>query len=93
MYPTLLLAATLASLSLSAPTPALFSGFSDFEHDLHEFYSKVGGFIDSVTHAIEPYTFCDKSKIAIPSSSDLPSPDGQHPLYVALGRGTQVSRP
>lgn len=86
MRSAIFLVATLASTSLGAPTDVC-----GFTNDLDEFYTKVGGLIESVTGELGQSTRCDKSKIALPEpASGLPSPSGQKPLHVAIGRGTQV---
>ena len=89
MHSVLLLVAVVASTSLAAPRG--FDDIFNFSNDQDEFHSKVSRFINSLTNPVQPSTWCDKSKITLPSAaSGLPSPDGQHPLYVAIGRGTQV---
>lgn len=84
-----LLVASLASAALAAPT-----GSEDtcvFTDSMDYFYSEVGDLISSVMGTDGPYTECDKSKITLPDhASGLASPDGQKPLHVAIGRGTQV---
>lgn len=81
--------AFLASTSFAAPTN--FNDIYDYSDDLADFYSRVSQTIDHVKDSIGSLARCDKSKIALPEfASGLPSPNGQKPLYVAVGRGTQV---
>lgn len=79
----------LASTSLAAPTH--FHDIYNYSDDLADFYSRVSHKIDHVRDSIESLKRCDKSKISLPGfASGLPSPSGQKPVYVAVGRGTQV---
>lgn len=80
---------SLAAVSVAAPW-SLFDDAHDFSDELSEFYGKVSKYINEVRHNITPNGQCDPSKISLPSyASGLPSP-GAKPMYVALGRGTQV---
>lgn len=84
---------SLATASLAAPS-TFFDHAYDFSDELAEFYGKVSKYINNVRHNITPFGTCDPSKITLPSfASSLPSPDGVTPMYVALGRGTQVCSP
>lgn len=76
----------LAASSIAAPT-----FLADATGDLAGIASRVSSEFDQMLNSASS---CDTSKISLPTSSgfDLPSPDGQKPLYVAIGRGTQVSK-
>lgn len=81
--------AVLLATSLAAPTN--LNGVYDFSNDLADFYSKVSHHINDAKDSAGSFASCDKSKIALPAhASGLPRPNGQKPLYVAVGRGTQV---
>lgn len=81
---------SLAAISAAAPW-SLFDDAHDFSDELSEFYGKVSKYIKDARHNVTPNGQCDPSKISLPSyASGLPSPDGVKPMYVALGRGTQV---
>ena len=81
---------SLAAISTAAPQN-FFDGAYDFSEELVEYFGKVSQYINRVQHTSQPSTTCDVSKISLPSfASSLPSPDGLAPMYVALGRGTQV---
>lgn len=81
---------SLVTVSLAAPAN-FFDGAYDFSDDLSDFYSKVSQYISRVRKNNTPSATCDTSKIALPSyASGLPGPNGTSPMYVALGRGTQV---
>lgn len=81
-------------LSMVAVSSAAPSGFFDhaydFSKDLQGFFGKVSHYIDDVKN--DPgFVSCDASKIKLPAfASGLTSPDGLTPMYVGLGRGTQV---
>jgi hypothetical protein len=80
----------LAAVSLAAPTNFLDDAYN-WSDELADFYGKVSQFISSAKHNIRSPDACDISKIALPSyASGLPGPTGLKPVYVALGRGTQV---
>ncbi|PLB48351.1 hypothetical protein P170DRAFT_456902 [Aspergillus steynii IBT 23096] len=88
MRPTLLFVTCLAVTSIAAPT--LFDHAYDYSDDMAGFLGKVSKHIDKLKDLMDTSTTCDASKIALPSfASELPSPSGQKPLYVAVGRGTQ----
>jgi hypothetical protein len=88
LAPTLL---SMVVVSSAAPSN-IFNNIYDFSDELAEFYGKVSKYIDEVSRDVTPSTTCDTSKISLPSyASSLPSPDEATPMYVALGRGTQVS--
>ena len=79
----------LSAVSLAAPTKFLDSAY-DWSDELAEFYGKISQYISTAKHNIRAST-CDASKIALPSyASGLTSSSGLKPIYVALGRGTQV---
>ena len=80
----------LAAGSFAAPT-AFFNDGADFSKVLAE----LSRDIDRIKLKTSPATTtCDISKITLPSfASGLPAPDGLKPMYVALGRGTQVCHP
>lgn len=83
---------SLAAVSVAAPS-SFFDNAYDFSDELSEFYGKVSKYINNVRHNITPAGTCDPSKISLPAfASGLPSPDGVKPMYVALGRGTQVGK-
>ena len=80
----------MATTSIAAP--AVLNNAYKRSDELAEFLSKVGRHIDDTKQVLEGPSTCDTSKIALPTStSDMPAPDDQKPIYVALGRGTQVS--
>lgn len=84
MRPTLFLSASLATSSIAAPT--LLRGLTNVLSTLTEP-------IQDIKQLLDTSTTCDTSRISLPTSgSDLPVPDGQTPIYVAVGRGTQVSK-
>lgn len=82
---------SLATVSLAAPAN-YFDGVYEFSNELADFYSKVSMYINRVQQSTSPSAICDTSKITLPSyaSEWQPSQDGTTPVYVALGRGTQV---
>ena len=85
-FPTLF---SLVAVSTAAPTN-FFDDVYDFSDGLLDYYSKVSQHIDRLRHTKTPVS-CDVSKIALPSyASGLTSPDDLIPMYVAIGRGTQV---
>lgn len=88
MHSSFFLSICLAVTSIAAP--ATLNDVYKPSDELADFYGKVSKHIDNARHILDPSSTCDTSKIALPSSSDLPSPDDQKPAYVALGRGTQV---
>lgn len=88
MRSSLFLSVCLAVTSIAAPT--ILNDVYKHSDKLADFYGKVSKHIDSARQVLDPSSTCDTSKIALPSASDLPSPDDQKPIYVALGRGTQV---
>lgn len=79
------LSTCLAATSIAAPT---FLG--DATRDLADIVGRVSSDFGQMLNSASS---CDTSKVSLPTSSgsDLPSPSGQKPLYVAIGRGTQVS--
>jgi hypothetical protein len=80
----------LAAVSLAAPTFFLDNAY-DWSDELAEFYGKVSQYINAAKH-FKASSYCDPSKISLPSyASGLTSPTDLKPVYVALGRGTQVS--
>ena len=82
---SVLLISCLAACSAAGP---IFENFYNFSDDMAEFLGRVSKAIHSEVNSLT----CDTSSIALPSfASGLPAPTGQKPLYVALGRGTQVS--
>ena len=82
----------LSAVSLAAPTHFLDHAY-DWSDELAEFYGKISQYINTAKHNIRAPSACDVSKIALPSyASGLTSPDGLKPVYVALGRGTQVRK-
>lgn len=82
----------LSAVSLAAPTKFLDSAY-DWSDELAEFYGKISQYISTAKHNIRAST-CDASKIALPSyASGLTTASGLKPVYVALGRGTQVCSP
>jgi hypothetical protein len=90
MRPFIVLFAWLTATAYAAP--AFFDNIYDYSDELAEFYSKVSHYIDDSKDVFTATTTCDPSKIALPAfASGLPSPGNQKPLYVAVGRGTQVS--
>lgn len=81
---------SLAAVSLAAPAN-FFDGAYDFSDELSDFYAKVSQYINHARKSTTPTATCDASKITLPSyASGLPAPNGTSPMYVALGRGTQV---
>ena len=90
MHSSLFIGVCLAVTSFAAP--AILNDVYKPSDELADFYGKVSKHIDNVRQILDPSSTCDTSKIALPSSSDLPSPDNQKPIYVALGRGTQVRK-
>ncbi|GAQ10532.1 hypothetical protein ALT_7853 [Aspergillus lentulus] len=90
MRPFIVLFTWLTATAYAAP--AFFDNVYDYSDELAEFYSKVSHYIDDAKDVFTATTTCDPSKIALPAfASGLPSPGNQKPLYVAVGRGTQVS--
>jgi hypothetical protein len=82
----------LAAVSLAAPTNFLDDAYK-WTNELAEFYGKVSQYIDTAKHDIKAPAACDVSKIALPAyASGMTSPSDLKPRYVALGRGTQVTR-
>ena len=80
----------LTAVSLAAPTNFLDDAY-DWSDELAEFYGKVSQYINTQKHNIRASAACDASKISLPSyASGLTSPTGLKPIYVGLGRGTQV---
>lgn len=77
-----ILSACLAVTSMAAPT---FLG--DASRDISGIVNRVG---NDLTQMLDSEHSCDTSKIKLPGS-ELPSPNGQKAVYVAIGRGTQVS--
>ncbi|KAL4876308.1 hypothetical protein BJY04DRAFT_200252 [Aspergillus karnatakaensis] len=87
MRSVLFLTSCLAALSAAAP---IYENLYDFSDDMAEFLGRVSKRIHNRDDQYTAGLSCDASSIALPSfASGLPAPDGQHPLYVALGRGTQ----
>lgn len=82
---------SLAAVSAAAPAANFLDHAYDFPNELGDLYSKVSQHIDRLSHG-GGLGRCDTSKIKLPSqaSTGLASPDGLTPMYVALGRGTQV---
>lgn len=81
---------SLATVSLAAPAN-FFDNAYDFSDELSDFYSKVSEYISRVKKSSTPSATCDVSKIKLPAfASGLPAPNETVPMYVALGRGTQV---
>ncbi|THC88742.1 hypothetical protein EYZ11_011806 [Aspergillus tanneri] len=75
---------------MSNAAPTFFDHAYDYSDDMAEFLGRVSKHIEKATDLFSPSTTCDTSKIKLPSfASELPSPSGQKPLYVAVGRGTQ----
>ncbi|KAL2869387.1 uncharacterized protein BJX67DRAFT_379404 [Aspergillus lucknowensis] len=86
MHSILFITSCLAAYSAAAP---VFSNFYDFSDDMAEFLGRVSQHINGLDGFLGSLS-CDRSSITLPSfASGLPAPTGQHPLYVALGRGTQ----
>ena len=82
--------ACLTACSFAAP--AFFDNAYNFSNDLSEFLGRVSKHIEHSKDILSSAT-CDTSSIELPAqASGLPSPSGQKLLYVALGRGTQVSQ-
>jgi hypothetical protein len=82
---------SLVAVSTAAPTN-FFDDAYDFSEGLLDYYSKVSQHINRLRHSKTPVG-CDASKITLPSyASGLKAPDGLSPMYVAIGRGTQVCR-
>lgn len=80
----LFLGASLATSSIAAPT--LLRGLTNALSTLTEP-------IQDIKQLLDTSTTCDTSRISLPKSGfGLPVPDGQMPIYVAVGRGTQVSK-
>ncbi|KAI9932031.1 hypothetical protein ASPWEDRAFT_489058 [Aspergillus wentii DTO 134E9] len=78
----------LAATSIAAPT--LLNGLFNYSDDVAEFIGKVSKHIDNAKKSTGSSAVCDTSKIALPANaSGLPSPSGQKPIYVGVGRGTQ----
>lgn len=81
---------SLVTGSIAAPA-TFFDDAYDFSDELSEFYGRVSNYINTVVQDTAPTGSCNPSNIALPpQASSLPSPDGLQPMYVALGRGTQV---
>lgn len=82
---------SLVAVTSAAPTN-FFDDAYDFSEELLGYYSKVSETINQIGHNSESSAVqCDTSKISLPSyASGLPSPTGLTPMYVGLGRGTQV---
>lgn len=81
---------SLVTVSLAAPATNLNNAY-DFSDELSDFYAKVSQYISRVRKDTSPSATCDTSKIELPSlASGLPAPNQTVPMYVALGRGTQV---
>lgn len=84
-----LLVAGLTATSLAAPT--FFDDLYDYSDDMAGFLGRVSKHIEDAKDLFTATSTCDPSNIALPAyASGLPSPTDQRPLYVALGRGTQV---
>ena len=92
MRANLFLLGCLTAGSMAAPT--LLNDIYDYSSDLATYLGKVSKYIESTgEELIKSANSCDTSKISLPSyASSLPSPSGMSPIYVAVGRGTQVSR-
>ncbi|KAL4934301.1 uncharacterized protein BDV17DRAFT_4594 [Aspergillus undulatus] len=87
MRSALFLASCLAACSAAAP---IFENFYDFSDDMAEFLGRVSKRISDAGLNFDSIRSCDTSSIHLPSFAEgLPAPNGQKPLYVALGRGTQ----
>ncbi|KAL4914897.1 hypothetical protein BDW62DRAFT_204116 [Aspergillus aurantiobrunneus] len=87
MRSTLFITSCFAACSAAAP---VFGNFYDFSNDMAEYLSRVSKRISNVGDLFDSSLTCDPSTISLPSfASGLPAPDGQKPLYVTLGRGTQ----
>lgn len=87
---SILFLSCLAAASTAAP---IFEDFYDFSNDMAELLGRVSKRISSAADIFDPSFSCDASSIALPPfASELPTPKGT-PLYVALGRGTQVGSP
>lgn len=78
-------------VAASVAAPSIFDDVYDLSDELADFYFKVSRHIYRAGRKFGHRATCDTSKIALPDfASDLPSPSGQQPLYVGIGRGTQV---
>lgn len=89
MRPLLLFSVCMAATSIAAP--AVLNDAYRRSDEPAEFLSRVGRHINDITQVLEGPSTCDTSKITLPTStSDMPSPNDYKPIYVALGRGTQV---
>ncbi|KAJ5161743.1 hypothetical protein N7492_007135 [Penicillium capsulatum] len=79
---------SLVAVSAAAPAADSFNNAYNFPQ-LGNLYSRISQLIPKGI----PST-CDTSKINLPSyknaSKELPPPDGLKPMYVGIGRGTQV---
>jgi hypothetical protein len=92
MHSILFIASCLAASTVTAAP--VFGNLYDFSDDVAEYLGRVSRHISRVEDIFDNSLSCDPSTIALPSfASGLPAPtDGQRPLYVALGRGTQVRK-
>ncbi len=89
MRSVLFLTSCLAATSAAAP---MFGDLYRFSDEMAEFLGRVGKRISDAGNVFDNSLTCDASSIQLPSfASGLPAPTDQKPLYVALGRGTQVS--
>lgn len=89
MRSVLFLTSCLAATSAAAP---MFGDLYHFSDEMAEFLGRVGKRISDAGNVFDQSLSCDASSIQLPSfASSLPAPTDQKPLYVALGRGTQVS--
>ena len=78
----------------SVAAPTLLDDVYDYSTDLATYLGKVSTYIEEAGDLLTKSNSCDKWKISLPSyASSLPSPSGLDPIYVAVGRGTQVSKP
>ncbi|KAL2799717.1 hypothetical protein BJX66DRAFT_228125 [Aspergillus keveii] len=89
MHSILFIVSCLAASTVTAAP--VFGNLYDFSDDVAEYLGRVSRHISRVEDIFDNSLSCDPSTIALPSfASGLPAPtDGQRPLYVALGRGTQ----
>ncbi|KAL2820659.1 hypothetical protein BJX63DRAFT_379854 [Aspergillus granulosus] len=89
MHSLLFIASCLAASTVSAAP--VFGNLYDFSDDVAEYLGRVSRHISRVEDIFDNSLSCNPSTITLPSfASGLPTPtDGQRPLYVALGRGTQ----
>lgn len=81
---------SLAAVSIAAPAANTLDRAFDFPKELGGLYHKASQYIERQSRH-GGMGRCDTAKIKLPpQASKLSSPYGLTPMYVAIGRGTQV---